>query len=73
MLVAAIPPAGGVSLVDKLTAQQMIKPVAAIAAVPPFMSMPHSAAQITDRISNSPTLLEDSLNEVPKDDNTQVP
>lgn len=58
-IVAAIPPA------------QPMKPMAAIAAVPPFVSMPaFPKAQLIDRISSS--LPEDLLNEVPKDDNNQV-
>ncbi|XP_046491701.1 uncharacterized protein mtg isoform X1 [Neodiprion pinetum] len=41
--------------------------------LPPFVAMPQSSSQLTDRISHSPTLLEDSMNEVPKDDFYQIP
>ncbi|XP_008203949.1 mediator of RNA polymerase II transcription subunit 15 isoform X2 [Nasonia vitripennis] len=72
-IVAAIPPAGSIVNADKL----LNKPVMAIAApnrgVPPFVGMPASMAQLTDRISNSPTILEDSVNEVSKDDSNQLP
>lgn len=71
-IVAAVPPAGSIVNADKL----LNKPVMAIAApnggMPPFVSMPASMAQLTDRISNSPTILEDSVNEVSKDDSNQV-
>ena len=68
-VVAAIPPAGSVVNAEKLLQP---RPVAAMAIPPSFVSMPASAAQLTDRISNSPTILEDSVNEVGKDDNAQV-
>ncbi|XP_046751770.1 uncharacterized protein LOC124414754 isoform X2 [Diprion similis] len=41
--------------------------------LPPFVAMPQSSSQLTDRISHSPTLLEDSMNEVAKDDFYQIP
>ncbi|XP_012265861.2 basic-leucine zipper transcription factor A isoform X2 [Athalia rosae] len=41
--------------------------------LPPFIAMPESSAQLTDRISHSPTVLEDSTNEVSKDDFYQLP
>ncbi|KAK2584589.1 hypothetical protein KPH14_006948 [Odynerus spinipes] len=41
--------------------------------LPPFIAMPQSSARITDRISNSGTLLDDSDNEVSKDDYNQLP
>ncbi|XP_043279855.1 transcription factor SPT20 homolog isoform X2 [Venturia canescens] len=45
------------------------KPVATSnGGLPAFVAMPQSSSQLTDRISNSPTLLEDSVNEVSKDD-----
>ncbi|XP_012280799.1 bromodomain-containing protein DDB_G0280777 isoform X2 [Orussus abietinus] len=54
---------------------QVPKPGSGVVAgengLPPFVAMPKSSAQLTDRISNSPTLLEDSVNEVPKDDSSQ--
>ncbi|XP_043483899.1 transcription factor SPT20 homolog isoform X2 [Leptopilina heterotoma] len=70
-IVAAIPPAGSV-VNDPLP-----KPVAGIvipnSALPPFIAMPKSSAQLTNRISHSPTILEDSVNEVSKDDDKQLP
>jgi len=42
------------------------------AGLPPFVAIPQSSAKLTDRISGSGTLLEDSDNEVSKDDYTQV-
>lgn len=49
------------------------KPVAtSIGGLPAFVAMPQSSSQLTDRISNSPTLLEDSVNEVSKDDYAPV-
>lgn len=70
-IVAAIPPAGSVVNADPLP-----KPVAGIvipsSALPPFIAMPKSSSQLTDRISHSPTLLEDSVNEVSKDEYKQV-
>ena len=49
-----------------------------VAAIPPsskkipaFVAMPNSANKITDRISQSSSL-EDTLNELPKDDINQV-
>ncbi|XP_066592404.1 serine/threonine-protein kinase Wnk-like [Prorops nasuta] len=70
-IVAAIPPAG--SVVD--TEAYQTKPMANVVAtggLPPFIAMPQSLSQLTDRISNSPTLLEESDNEVSKDDLQQV-
>jgi len=42
------------------------------AGLPPFVTIPQSSAKLTDRISGSGTLLQDSDNEVSKDDYTQV-
>lgn len=64
-IVAAIPPAGS----------QMVEPETSKSTndgLPPFISMPQSSAQLTDRISNNPAILEDSDNEVSKDDFSQV-
>ncbi|XP_011309872.1 uncharacterized protein mtg isoform X2 [Fopius arisanus] len=41
--------------------------------LPAFVTMPPSSAQLTNRLSNSQTLLVDSVNEVPKDDFNQLP
>ncbi|XP_043257712.1 mediator of RNA polymerase II transcription subunit 15-like [Colletes gigas] len=67
-IVAAIPPAG--SIVEP---EPVSKPISSSGGLPPFISMPPSSAQLTDRISNSPTVLEDSDNEVSKDDFNQFP
>ncbi|XP_072754680.1 uncharacterized protein Mtg isoform X2 [Anoplolepis gracilipes] len=47
--------------------------ISSSAALPPFIAMPQSSSKLTNRISNSGTLLQDSDNEVPKDDYTQLP
>lgn len=65
-IIAAIPPSLG-SMV-----QATPKPVTGFNGLPPFIAMPQSSAQLTDRISHSPTLLEDSVNEVEKDNFYQV-
>ena len=66
-IVAAIPPPGSV-----INPGPVPKPIHGIvvpsSALPPFLAMPKSSAQLTDRISNSPTLLEDSVNEVSKNE-----
>ncbi|KAJ8678638.1 hypothetical protein QAD02_014425 [Eretmocerus hayati] len=72
-IVAAIPPAGSIVNVDKLQLQSGMRPMSSMGSLPPFMGMPASTAQITDRISNSPTLLEDAANEVPKEEIKQLP
>lgn len=63
-IVAAIPPTG--SIVEPETSKSTND------GLPPFISMPQSSAQLTDRISNNPAILEDSDNEVSKDDFNQV-
>ncbi|XP_076245002.1 mind the gap isoform X2 [Calliopsis andreniformis] len=67
-IVAAIPPVG--SIVEP---EPVSKPTSSSSGLPPFISMPQSSAQLTDRISNSPTILEDADNEVSKDDFNQLP
>ncbi|XP_076667870.1 mind the gap isoform X2 [Andrena cerasifolii] len=67
-IVAAIPPAG--SIVEP---EAISKPMSPGGGLPPFISMPQSSSQLTDRISNNPTILEDADNEVSKDDFTQLP
>ncbi|XP_058788590.1 uncharacterized protein LOC131662736 isoform X2 [Phymastichus coffea] len=64
-VVAAIPPATG-------NVDAQAKPASG-AALPQFVNMPGSGAQLTHRISDSPSLLEDSANEVPKDEFNQLP
>lgn len=66
-IVAAIPPAASI-VETEITS----KPMSSGGGLPPFISMPQSSAQLTDRISNSPTVLKDSDNEVSKDDYNQV-
>ncbi|CAD1478635.1 unnamed protein product, partial [Heterotrigona itama] len=65
-IVAAIPPAD--SIVESSS-----KATPSSDGLPPFISMPQSSAQLTDRISNSPSIFEDSDNEVSKDDFNQLP
>ncbi|XP_076177761.1 mind the gap isoform X2 [Ptiloglossa arizonensis] len=67
-IVAAIPPAASI-VETEITS----KPMSSGGGLPPFISMPQSSAQLTDRISNSPTVLKDSDNEVSKDDYNQLP
>lgn len=66
-IVAAIPPAD--SIVEPGLS---LKSASSSDGLPPFISMPQSSSQLTDRISNSPTILHDSDNEVSKDDFNQV-
>lgn len=40
--------------------------------LPAFVAIPQSLSELTNRISNSPTLLVDSVNEVSKDELNQV-
>lgn len=72
-VVAAVP-SGGIIEIDALpssskTASNLIS---ANNGLPPFIAMPQSSAKLTDRISSSATLLQDSDNEVSKDDYKQV-
>ncbi|XP_011146040.1 uncharacterized protein LOC105187125 isoform X2 [Harpegnathos saltator] len=72
-IVAAIPSGGQVVEVDALPSSKTATNMASLnGALPPFVAMPPSSAKITDRISNSGTLLQDSDNEVSKDDYSQV-
>lgn len=66
-IVAAIPPAG--SIVEP---ESPMKTMASNNGLPPFMSMPQSSSQLTDRIGHSPAIVEDTDNEVSKDDFNQV-
>ncbi|XP_026667051.1 transcription activator MSS11 isoform X2 [Ceratina calcarata] len=67
-IVAAIPPPSSIVQPDAVR-----KSASSNNALPPFISMPQSSSQLTDRISNNPTILEDSDNEVSKDDFNQLP
>ncbi|XP_032689163.1 transcription factor kayak isoform X2 [Odontomachus brunneus] len=75
-IVAAIPSDGLVE-VDALSSSSPSKTptnmVSSNGALPPFIAMPQSSAKITNRISSSGTLLQDSDNEVSKDDYNQLP
>ena len=82
IIVAAIPPKSSISpLANFLSSERVqpqVKPLAVVAvpssnsALPPFKGMPPSSGHFTDRISNSQTLLDESANEVSKDENNQV-
>ena len=70
-------PSGG-SVISKFNqsakpqANGVVNSMLSSGGLPPFVAMPQSSAQLTDRISNSPTILKDSVNEVTKDDYKQV-
>ncbi|KAI4496161.1 hypothetical protein M0802_008028 [Mischocyttarus mexicanus] len=72
-------PPSVVSTIGNIVQSDHLKPVSAAMTsvtsngLPPFIAMPQSSSRLTDRISNSPTLLDDSDNEVPKDDYNQLP
>lgn len=69
-IVAAIPPRVEIETLPSKATTNMIS---SNGGLPPFLAMPQSSAKITDRISNnSGTLLQDSDNEVSKDDYNQV-
>ncbi|XP_063981855.1 uncharacterized protein Mtg isoform X2 [Diachasmimorpha longicaudata] len=72
--------ATGISMSDAVAIGKITKtqPIAGILIkntnLPAFVTMPPmSSAQLTNRLSNSQTLLVDSVNEVPKDDLMQLP
>ncbi|XP_015121229.1 probable serine/threonine-protein kinase yakA [Diachasma alloeum] len=72
--------ATGISLSDATAIGKITKvqPIAGVLIkdtnLPAFVTMPPmSSAQLTNRLSNSHTLLVDSVNEVPKDDIIQLP
>ncbi|KAM0735115.1 hypothetical protein ACS0PU_011228 [Formica fusca] len=72
-VVAAIPQSGMVEaeVLSPLSSKVTGNLISSNAAFPPFIAMPQSLMKLTNRISNSGTLLQDSDNEVPKDDFTQ--
>lgn len=72
-VVAAIPQSGMVQaeVLSPMSSKVTGTLIASNAALPPFIAMPQSSAKLTNRISNS-GILQDSDNEVPKDDYTQV-
>lgn len=59
--------------IDPETVQAVPKPMSFVNGLPAFVAMPQSSAQLTDRISHSSTLHEDSTNEVVKEDFYQLP
>lgn len=72
-IIASIPPAGMVEAeVLPSSSKATTNLISANVGLPPFIAMPQSLAKLTDRISGSGTLLQDSDNEVSKDDYTQV-
>ncbi|XP_070166877.1 histone-lysine N-methyltransferase trithorax isoform X2 [Polyergus mexicanus] len=70
---AAIPQSGMVEaeVLSPLSSKVTGSLISSNAALPPFIAMPQSSIKLTNRISNSGTLQQDSDNEVPKDDFTQ--
>lgn len=72
-VVAAIPQSGMVEaeVLSPSSSKVTGNLVSSNAALPPFISMPQSSAKLTNRIGNG-GLLQDSDNEVSKDDYTQV-
>lgn len=71
-IVAAFPPTGLMEAEVVPSSKTSINIVSSNAGLPPFIAMPQSSAKITDRISNNPVLLQDSDNEVTKDEYSQV-
>lgn len=70
-IVAAVPP-GGLIEADLSSLKATTNLASSNGALPPFIAMPQSSAKLTNRISSSATLLQDSDNEVSKDDFNQV-
>ena len=71
-IIAAIPPVGMVEAEALPSSKVTANSISSNAGLPPFIAMPQSSAKLTNRISGSDTLLQDSDNEVSKDDFTQV-
>ncbi|XP_011265753.1 histone-lysine N-methyltransferase trithorax isoform X1 [Camponotus floridanus] len=70
--VAAIPQSGMTEVLSPMSSKVTGTLIASNAALPPFIAMPQSSVKLTNRISNS-GILQDSDNELPKDDYTQLP
>lgn len=74
-IVAAIPPAGSVVNMNNRIATDS-KPLTSVLSVSnsglPFIAMPESSAQLTDRISHSPAVSQESDNQLSKDNYIQV-
>lgn len=60
-------------IAEVLPSSKITNLVSTNVGLPPFIAMPQSSAKITNRISGSGTLLQDSDNEVSKEDYTQLP
>lgn len=73
-VVAAIPQNGMVEaeVLSPLSSKVTGNLILSNAALPPFIAMPQSSMKLTNRVGNSGTSLQESDNEVPKDDFTQV-
>ncbi|KMQ95542.1 lrr domain-containing protein [Lasius niger] len=72
-VVAAIPQSGMVEVLSPSSSKVTGNLISSNAPLPPFIAMPQSLAKLTNRIGNGGTLLQDSDNEVSKDDYTQLP
>ncbi|XP_012540117.1 ankyrin repeat and KH domain-containing protein mask-1 isoform X1 [Monomorium pharaonis] len=73
-IIAAIPPVGMVqSEVLPSSSKATTNLISSSAGLPPFIAMPQSSVKLTNRIGGGGTLLQDSDNEVSKDDFTQLP
>lgn len=73
-IIAAIPPGGMIEteVLPSSLSKATTNLISANAGLPPFIAMPQSSAKLTNRISGSSTVLQDSDNEVSKDEYTQV-
>lgn len=73
-VIAAIPQSGMVEaeVLSPSSSKVTGNLISSNAPLPPFIAMPQSLAKLTNRIGNGGTLVQDSDNEVSKDDYTQV-
>ncbi|KAG5308417.1 YPF17 protein, partial [Acromyrmex insinuator] len=72
-IIAAIPSVSMVEAEALPSSKVTANSISSNAGLPPFIAMPQSSAKLSNRISGSGTLLQDSDNEVSKDDFTQLP
>ncbi|XP_018314091.1 AF4/FMR2 family member 4 isoform X1 [Mycetomoellerius zeteki] len=72
-IIASIPPVGMVGAEALPSSKATANSISSNAGLPPFIAMPQSSTKLTNRISSSGSLLQDSDNEVSKDDFTQLP
>ncbi|XP_018401539.1 PREDICTED: alpha-protein kinase 1-like [Cyphomyrmex costatus] len=72
-IIASIPPVGMIEAEALPSSKATANSISSNVGLPPFIAMPQSSSKLTDRISGSSTLLQDSDNEVSKDDFTQLP